>query len=367
MWTCVRDGDGQKTFTMPLPKQGCSPTCKGIGIAAAAYLTQKPVNVSDAREDPRFRPEEEAGPDGHAKSMMCVPVCKSAKQSGRPPKVCVLLQAVNKLQEPHFDPDRDGRVLKLLGKVSMEVLQVCESSTASTMNTKRKDDLLRLFSERTPCESLNELLETLEKGLDDIFLAKDAALHVVVGETMMNVTLNKRQNRPGGQVMTDWNKGIVGMVAKTMNPNTILISQLKSENSRYDPSVDMPATEKTSMHTVPICEGSGCVAVCQFQCPEKERTLVGDDGAYHPENMSHVRVLTLLLTFVQKHLHLINKPKKGPATPGGTEETTPKVIAAVAPEMEDTLSRLEIEGEGEISTQDKAEESRGDAKKVQFK
>jgi hypothetical protein len=102
-------------------------------------------------------------------------------------------------------------------------------------------------------------------------------------------------------------KGIVGMVAKTMNQHTILASQV--EGSKHDLSVDLPATEKTVIHTVPICEGSGCVAVCQFACPEREKSLVGDDGAYHPENTSHFRLLLMLLTFVQKHLYIVNNPR----------------------------------------------------------
>jgi len=126
------------------------------------------------------------------------------------------------------------------------------------------------------------------------------------GTSTMHVSLNKHQNKLS-QVTCDGFKGIVGMVAKTMNQNTILASQV--ETSRYDPSVDLPEIEKTVMHTVPIMDSSGCVAVCQFACPERERALVGDDGAYHPENTSHFRLILLLLTFVQKHLHIVSAPK----------------------------------------------------------
>merc|ERR1711879_389882 len=86
------------------------------------------------------------------------------------------------------------------------------------------------------------------------------------------------------------------------------------EGSKYDASIDLPMYGKTVIHTVPICEGSGCLAVCQFICTERERMgSVSDDGAYHPENTSHFRLLTLLLTFVQKHLDVVMpKPQTAP-------------------------------------------------------
>jgi len=166
--------------------------------------------------------------------------------------------------------------------------------------------LLQNFIECTPCDTPETLLSCLERGLADTFLAQTVALHVVTGTSTMHVSLNKHQNKLS-QVTSDGFKGIVGMVAKTMNQNTILASQV--ESSRYDPSVDLPEIEKTVMHTVPIMDPSGCVAVCQFACPERERALVGDDGAYHPENTSHFRLILLLLTFVQRHLHIVSAPK----------------------------------------------------------
>merc|ERR1712151_1422065 len=83
---------------------------------------------------------------------------------------------------------------------------------------------------------------------------------------------------------------------------------------KYDASIDLPMYGKTVIHTVPICEGSGCLAVCQFICTERERMMINDDGAYHPENTSHFRLLTLLLTFVQKHLDVV-MPKPVTAPP----------------------------------------------------
>lgn len=200
----------------------------------------------------------------------------------------------------------------------MEVLQVCETSSAATMNTKRKEALLQLFTEHTPCDTATTLLAALERGLADTFLSQATALHVVNRQSTMHITLNKHQNKLS-HVTCDGMKGIIGMVAKTMNQNTQLSSQI--ENSRYDSCVDLPIIEKTVIHTVPICEGSGCVAVCQFICPEREKTShLGDDGAYHPENTSHYRLLHMLLTFVQNHLFIVNNPPKRedvkkPATP----------------------------------------------------
>lgn len=302
VWSCVREGEGQKTFTLKLPRSGDA-DLTGQGIVSAAYLTRKPVNVQDAREDPRFRPEEEAGPDGHAKSIMCVPVTGMTKGGI---KVRVVLEAVNKLREAHFDPDRDGRILKLLGKVSMEVLQVCEKSAGDNVNTKRKEALLNLFNEHLPCNSAATLLSAIERGLHETFLAQAVALHVVVQNATFYVTMNN-QNKLS-HVACDGLKGIIGSVAKRMNAATNLSSEI--EGSHYDASVDLPVVEKTVIHTVPICCASSCIAVVQFTCPERDRTMnTGDDLAYHPENTSHFRLLNTLLTFVQNHLDVVAPPK----------------------------------------------------------
>lgn len=316
MWTCVapaREGEPAQTFTLPLPR-GKNADLSGKGIVSAAYLTQKPVNVTDAREDPRFR-QEEAGPDGHAKSVVCVPVYRNSK-GGRKPEVRVVLQAVNKLLEPHFDPEGDVLVLRLLGKVSMEVLQVCETSSAASMNTRRKEALLQLLIECTPCEGPATLLQSLDRGLRETFLSEVSALHVIVeqgiqggrphGSGTAKLTLDHNARRIV-YVPSDGLKGIIGEVARKGNQISIPFPQV--ESSRHDASVDIVFSEKTVLHTVPIFDSAGatCVAVTQFCCPEKERTMLSDDGAYNPDNREHFQLLKKILTFVQKHLEVVQK------------------------------------------------------------
>jgi hypothetical protein len=148
-------------------------------------------------------------------------------------------------------------------------------------------------------------------------LAQAVALHVVVGNSTMSVTMDKHSQRKLVHVACEGMKGIIGLVAKTLNKDTLLSSQV--EGTLHDPSVDLPALAKQVIHTVPICEGSGCVAVCQFTCVERDKTMVTDDGAYHPESNHHFHLLNLLLTFVQRHLELV-MPQKAqdplkPSTP----------------------------------------------------
>jgi hypothetical protein len=240
-------------------------------------------------------------------------------KKGQQPKVRVVLEAVNKLREPHFDPDRDARILKLLGKVSMEVLQVCEKSSGDTLNTKRKEVLLQLLVDCTPCDTAATLLYAIEHGLQDAFLAQAVALHVVVGNSTMLVTMDKHGGRRHVHVASEGMKGIIGLVAKTLNKDTLLSSEV--EGTLHDPSVDLPALAKQVIHTVPICEGNGCVAVCQFTCLERDKTMVTDDGAYHPESNHHFHILNLLLTFVQKHRDVImpHKPQIEPFKPSSAE------------------------------------------------
>eukprot|EP00747_Dinoflagellata_sp_TGD_P185770 gnl/TRDRNA2_/TRDRNA2_42491_c0_seq1.p1 gnl/TRDRNA2_/TRDRNA2_42491_c0~~gnl/TRDRNA2_/TRDRNA2_42491_c0_seq1.p1 ORF type:complete len:893 (-),score=194.86 gnl/TRDRNA2_/TRDRNA2_42491_c0_seq1:84-2762(-) len=322
-WTCRREGDDTQTDTLSLPRGSSAADLQGASLVAAAYATQKPVIVSDAREDVRYRADTDAGLDGHVKSLAAVPVMRHNK-------VRVVLQAINKLKEPQFDADNDIRILRLIGKVSMEVLQVCETSSAKSVNSQRKDSLLQLLNDHIPCNYPAAPLHALDLGLHEIFGSQATALHLVETgdvEKTCRIVLD-RQQRKITKIPCDSLKGIVGYVAKKLNPYSLTYSQL--EKSRYDPAVDLPAPDRTVIHTVPICEGSGCAAVCQFVCMEKERMIVSDDGSYNPHNTSHFRLLSILLSFVQKHLYVINEedvppPKKAP--PPKESEGTKEVVS----------------------------------------
>jgi len=358
LWTCLRVGDSSKTLTCPLPRGKSDLT--GAGLVSAAHTLQKPVNVTNAAEDPRFRADTDADIDGIARSCLCVPVAHNKK-------VSVVVQAVNKTREPHFDPTVDVRILRLLGRVSMEVLQVCETSSAATMNTKRKEALLQLFTDTLPCTCPSQLLYVLERGLELTFLSQAAVLHLVIRRSCENENQKPEGTQSHGRAPRSHSqcggyaectarlalnrhelrvalappqpaKGIVGHVAKTLNQFSVGSSQL--EGSWYDPAVDLPMSEHQVLHTVPICEGAGCAAVCQFICVEKERDIISDDGAYHPENTSHFRLLSLLLTFVQKHLYVAK-----------LDENTGAVAAAAQKQKEAKEAEYKMDEEDEEDIQ----------------
>jgi hypothetical protein len=237
--------------------------------------------------------------------------------------VRVVLQAANKLEEPHFDADVDVRVLRLLGKVAMEVLQVCQDNSAASMNAKRKDALLQLLTDQVPCQEPLQLLHAVENGLKDIFVAQDAALYLVhegersAGDFMVKLQISKLGPRKVLRTRCDELKGVVGNVAWTKNQFSIVASQLGGSCKEYDPHVDLDVPEHTVLHTVPILEGNSCRAVVQFVCQERDGAAIGDDGAYHPENTSHFKILHILLTFVQKHLAVLSQRR-----PSATSEET---------------------------------------------
>merc|ERR1712203_686088 len=84
----------------------------------------------------------------------------------------------------------------------------------------------------------------------------------------------------------------------------------------YDSAVDLYAPGGTLLHTVPLCSGNGCCAVCQFVCPERDRSsAMVDDGTYHQENRSHYRLLMVLLNFVQRHVAVFDQKttSRGPS------------------------------------------------------
>lgn len=304
MWTSHREGEHTRTITLPLVKSKTADP-RGQGLVASCYLQQKSLNIVDAEDDERFHAEVDAGPDGSASSVLCVPIFRDSKAK-ESREVRVVLQAVNKLREPHFDPDLDIRFLRLLGRVSTEVLQICENSSAATQNTKRKDLLLQLFNEFGPCRSKVQLLQAFHKGLQELFLAQETALHLVTGRGSPGGegTAHLTVGRGGGVSRAPREKleGVVGQVAKSMNPFCFSHSGLDS-NRHYDAEVDLPVSENCMISTVPICDTTGCAAVCQFVCPMAGGSSnLSDDKTYQPQNVQQFAILNILLRWVQKHL-----------------------------------------------------------------
>eukprot|EP00928_Gymnodinium_smaydae_P039007 TRINITY_DN26752_c0_g1_i1.p1 TRINITY_DN26752_c0_g1~~TRINITY_DN26752_c0_g1_i1.p1 ORF type:complete len:906 (+),score=93.67 TRINITY_DN26752_c0_g1_i1:143-2860(+) len=307
LWTSSR---GSRTITLPLPSnRGGVETrpedLEGRGLAVAACALQQVVNVADVTQDPRFQPEADAAPDGLARSVICVPIVR--QRVGAADQVSVIIQASNKLEEPHFDTDTDVGTLRLLGKVSMEVMQSCLDNSAASTTSKRKDTLLHLFNEQVPCTTPLQLMQVMESGLRDIFQAQATALHVITHneqgapiratKIQVNVTAGARSISKTNS--SDGLRGVVGKVARSRNQQSFAGSTLA--DTPYDALIDLPVSARAALHSVPICEGVECVAVIQFVCQERE-TGSGEDGAYHPENQSHYKILRVLLNFIKNHL-----------------------------------------------------------------
>jgi len=271
-----------------------------------------------------------------ARSCLCVPVVAIGQCK-------VVLQAMNKLTEPDFDVENDARMLRLLGRVSMEALQVCQNNTTQSAFTKRKDSLLQLFNDFVPCQTPVQLLHALETGLRELFNSTTAALHIVKGRTrpieqqgtvLLQVESAQRRSKTPGfgrrrstivqQVETQGLRGVVGAAARSLQ--NFSFSNSQKEDSPHDFEVDMDMSERTVLHTVPLIDSGGCCAVCQFLCPDLERTIVVDDGTFRPDNMQHMRLLSILLKFVQKHLDVIDrKPwQQGPPWDGVTGRDAPE-------------------------------------------
>jgi len=317
LWTCFRSGEEPKTFELQLPRGHEPNDLSGQGLPVAACIGRHVVSVQDARSDARHHRTVDAVGGRLARSCLCVPVLIKSQCK-------VVLQAMNKLTEPDFDTENDARMLRLLGRVSMEALQVCQKNTTQSAFAKRKDSLLQLFNDFVPCQTPVQLLHALETGLRELFNVTTAALHVVKGRTrpvehrgtmLLQVDSAHKRLKASGvgrrrstivqRVETDGLRGIVGAAAKSLQ--NFSFSNLQKEGSPHDSEVDLDMPERTVLHTVPLIDSGGCSAVCQFLCPDLERTIVVDDGTFHPDNMQHMRLLSILLKFVSKHLDVIDR------------------------------------------------------------
>eukprot|EP00931_Biecheleriopsis_adriatica_P064894 TRINITY_DN39567_c0_g1_i1.p1 TRINITY_DN39567_c0_g1~~TRINITY_DN39567_c0_g1_i1.p1 ORF type:complete len:783 (-),score=162.53 TRINITY_DN39567_c0_g1_i1:39-2162(-) len=333
LWTCVRavqSHEGQSshsavTVPFPLPARPAADAnvrglsknssasnavvvsadeLKSKSLVASAFALQRPVSVTEAHTDPRYLQAVDAcDMDGPVQSSLCVPI------GGDGGKVHAVLQAMNKHLAPEFDPQEDIKIMRLLGHVSVEVVRVFETSSAASINAKRKETLLALISKHVPLEMPGQLVQLLESVVQDLFVAKAAALHLVCGEGSpadRRYTERLVAERAGRVSRTPSNilAGLVGQVVHTWNNCSVPSSQLDA--SEYDKEIDLPVQERTVLHTVPICEGSSCRAVFQFLCQERERTMIADDGVYQPDNTAHVRLLQLILNLVQRHFHVLD-------------------------------------------------------------
>jgi hypothetical protein len=288
---------------------------------------QKIVHVfGDASDDPRFRSEADAwntGPVkdlserpgmetrtvGQAKSVLCVPILQQSKGKDQ---VSVVLEAVDKLEAPQFDMTTDVRILRLLGKVSMEILKVCNENSSAASTAKRKDALLQLITASQYCKEPVHLLQTLDSTLRELFHSQASSVHTVhVGGRQGGYTtrfkLEKGHDVDGSEHMSKDTykcfRGIAGSVAKSNHEQSVKASQLARAIAIYDEHVDLHVPDNCALHTVPIHVGAKVLAVVQFLCPESRD---GVDGPYQSENTSHFKVLSMLLTFVQHRLSLFD-------------------------------------------------------------
>merc|ERR1712012_494247 len=174
----VQDATGKsQTCNLALPRSKAAADLQGQGFVAAAYATKRVVNVvSEANDDPRFHPTADAGCDGAAKTALCVPLTQRGKTQVR-----LVLQALD-VKEPKqcFNAESDAHVMRLLGRVSMEMMKVCEATAMKLANSRRKDTLVQLFTELVPINTPLDLLRFHETGLSRLFRSTTASLYLIV-------------------------------------------------------------------------------------------------------------------------------------------------------------------------------------------
>eukprot|EP00928_Gymnodinium_smaydae_P014867 TRINITY_DN15456_c0_g1_i1.p1 TRINITY_DN15456_c0_g1~~TRINITY_DN15456_c0_g1_i1.p1 ORF type:complete len:855 (-),score=120.58 TRINITY_DN15456_c0_g1_i1:357-2921(-) len=310
LWTCtrsnVRTGTGKPvTTTLPIPRGSSSEMLAGKSLVVAACALGRTLDVADVKGDPRFDPATDVTvPGQEVINALCMPVMR--RQKGNTERIGVIVQAVNKLHESKFDAEADGRILHLLGKVSMQMLEVCQENSAASMNAKRKDSLLHILTTKMPCAEPADVLQVMENGLKDTFLSLSVAVFIQHHEaSLTRFQLHKdagSQNYKVVKTMCDGGRGIASLVGKTRDHCSVASASLS--NSSYDPQVDIAIPDKAALHTVPVNDHrhQECSAVVQFVVPETRSDLVGDDGSYHPGNVSHHKVLGSLLAFLRNHL-----------------------------------------------------------------
>lgn len=302
MWTRIKDptGDKSDTLQITLPKNHQEASDNPYGLVTAAYLSKDVLNVTDAHEDHRFNKEMDQKSGYRTKSVLCLPVVRGKSD------VRLVLQGVNKRTRSEFDFD-DVFVLRLLGHVAVEVLAVCETSSSTSVNSKRKDNLMNFAGEiMLTCDSVKELLLYLEKGLQELFQVEAVRLHLVYGDHSKHLAFPDGPQRKRVEEVEnkDGFSGVVGQAIKRREASYYYNSN-KELQDMYRTGVDLtlPEGKVSVLHTVPFFEGQHMLsAVVQFTCLEREKRSFGDDGSYNESNRSHRKLLDQFLSYIQAYL-----------------------------------------------------------------
>lgn len=314
MWTRVREhrkgaAEDMITLQMPLPNDGEKMDAKGL--VAASYITRDIINVQDAHKDKRFNRQADLATGYRTKSVLCMPIIRNSR-------VRLVLQAVNKLDQKGFDHNGEF-VLRLLGHVALEVLEVSETSSGSSTDSKRKDMLMQLAGDMmSECSSPTELLIFFERGLKELFKAEAVSVHLIYGDFSKQLKLVNSRKRTQEEVNQEGFSGLVGHAVKGRTPHAISTADINDNGEKYRLGVDLPipmqfvaqgpnqpAPQTAILHTVPFFDvkaGNSPSTVIQFLCIEKERKSFGDDGTYSQYNHGHVRLLSQMMVYVHSQL-----------------------------------------------------------------
>jgi hypothetical protein len=314
MWTRVREhrkgcAEDMITLQMPLPKDGDNMDAKGL--VAASYLTRDIINVQDAHKDKRFNRQADIATGYRTKSVLCLPIIRNSR-------VRLVLQAVNKLDQKGFDHNGEF-VLRLLGHVALEVLEVSETSSSSSTDSKRKDWLMQLAGDiMMECNSPTDLLIFFERGLKELFKAEAVSVHLIYGDHSKQLKLVNSRKRTAEEVNEEGFSGLVGTAVRGRTAHAISTADINNAASNYRLGLDLPipiqfvaqgpnqpAPQTAILHTVPFFDakaGNSPSTVIQFLCIEKERRSFGDDGTYSQYNHGHVRLLSQMMVYVHSQL-----------------------------------------------------------------
>lgn len=324
-WTRVESVEKMRQITMQLHLPDAVPPedydGTGKGLVVAGYMTNQIINVVDAHQDPRFNKNIDFKTGYRTKSVLVYPQLNDDDDTKE--RRSVVLQAINKKEEPGWFNKNDLFVLDLIGKLSVEMIEISESSAKDDINGQRKDALISYAAEMMKnTNDLGRAIKIFKKGMEVMFLGKDVEIHLSYGEYTKRLEIVCGKVSAVDPKIPPETKKQLSIVMEAIRLRQIVYLRGHEflDHPKYMDGIDISIPQEKAknmvVYTVPLFQKGGTITgVIQFSCEiEDRKTHLDDERTFSSLNRSHRLTLerfTQFLCFAIEHEYPLVERRRG--------------------------------------------------------
>jgi adenylate cyclase len=221
LWSKVTPTDTGQSRSLRIPLK--------VGIAGTVAATAKPLNISDAYQNPLFKPEIDERPGYRTKSLLCMPILSSSRQ------VVAVVQLLNKQNGQPFNQEDEKNFQEFAASIGI-ILETCQSFYMAARNQRGAAALLKATSSLGESLDLEATLQAVMEQARRLMQADRSTLFMLSKET--GELWSKIPTADGKKLLEirfPSNRGIAGYVATTRETLNIPDAY---KDTRFDPSTD---------------------------------------------------------------------------------------------------------------------------------